>query len=100
MFDTRLTVPANPGRSGGKALRAIGWSELTARINAARDLRTVLRRDSTILTTSFSDAAAGYFSKIEDSKPAVNPDALEGGKSCDGTEMHAEGEAAEGDREI
>lgn len=100
MFETRVTPIEASGRPRGKALRAFGWHELTARINAARDLREVLRQDSCLLTASFGDAAAGYFSKGEEGKRPVNPDALEGRKSCHGTEIFAESDANEGDREI
>lgn len=75
-----------PGQ-GGDALRAMEWSELTARLNAARDLRRVLRRDSRVnidaTASSFGDAAATYFQLLGESKRAVNPDALGGSKaSC------------------
>lgn len=58
------------------ALRAICWAELTARINAANDLREVLRRENTAFIASFSDAAAGYFANTDEGKRDVNPDAL------------------------
>lgn len=73
-----------PGR-GGDALRAIAWSELTARLNAARDLRRVLRRDvrHSIETTaaSFGDAAATYFQKLGNEERGVNPVDLEASKA-------------------
>ncbi|QIG54290.1 hypothetical protein G6N82_09150 [Altererythrobacter sp. BO-6] len=100
MFDTRLTIPEQQAGSQGKALRAFGWHELTARINAARDLRQVLREDTCLLTASFGDAAAGYFSGSGQGKRSVNPDALGAGKACDGMEPGSQGEAATGDREI
>jgi len=100
MFDNRLTIPDSSGASRGKALRAFGWPELTARINAARDLRRVLERDNFLTSASFSDAAAGYFSSGEQGKPDVNPHALTGRKACDGMEFFADGETATGDREI
>ena len=100
MFDTRLTAPGSKTVSQGKALRAFGWPELTARINAARDLRRVLHEDSMLTSASFADAAAGYFSNLGQSKPDVNPSALGGRKACDGMEFSVEVEAATDDREI
>lgn len=99
MFDTRLTIPRANAGSGGKALRAIGWAELTARINAARDLRRVLLDDGPLLIASFGDAAAGYFATVEEGKRSINHNALGGRKCSDGTEIFAEGKSATGDRE-
>jgi hypothetical protein len=69
-----------PARRAGEALRAVEWSELTARLNAARDLRLLLRTESQApiesVAASFGDAAASYFALLDDSEPAVNPDAL------------------------
>ena len=97
IFDNRLTIPDSKGASRGKALRAFGWAELTARINAARDLRSLLERDNFLISASFSDAAAGYFSSREQGKPDVNPHSLTGQKACDGIEFFADGETATGD---
>lgn len=73
-----------PGR-GGDALRAFQWTELTARLNAARDLRRVLRRDSRrsiqSAQASFGDAAASYFGSLSKDKQPVNPVALEAPKA-------------------
>ncbi|WP_285712461.1 hypothetical protein [Erythrobacter oryzae] len=67
-------------RRNGEALRAMEWSELTARLNAARDLRLLLRTENQApieaAAASFGDAAASYFALLEDSEPPVNPDAL------------------------
>lgn len=61
---------------GGDALRALEWSELTARLNAARDLRLLLRTESQgsidAIAASFGDAAASYFSLLDDGKAGVN----------------------------
>jgi hypothetical protein len=81
-----------PGRGGasraGDALRAVAWSELTARLNAARDLRLLLRSESQALiepeAASFGDAAARCFALIEDHEPAINPDASDCSKTPDG----------------
>ena len=83
MFDSRIQPQAIQPSNRRAALRAIGWHELTARINAARDLRRELNRDSAMMTASFSDAAAGYFANSAQSKRDVNPYALGPGKACD-----------------
>ena len=89
-----------PG-SGGDALRAMEWSELTARLNAARDLRRVLRRDSRVSidagASSFGDAAATYFQTLGDSERLVNPVALEASKASCAIDRKPDGEAAKGD---
>ncbi len=89
-----------PGR-GGDALRAIEWGELTARLNAARDLRRVLRRDSRVnidaTAASFGDAAATYFQSLGESERPVNPVALEPSKAWCATIRKPDGEAATGD---
>ena len=76
-----------PGRRAGDALRAVEWSELTARLNAARDLRLLLRSESQgrieAVAASFGDAAASYFAMIDDHEPAVNLDALDRSKGHD-----------------
>lgn len=71
---------ARSSRRAGEALRAMEWSELTARLNAARDLRLLLRIENQApieaVAASFGDAAASYFALLDDSEPDVNPDAL------------------------
>ena len=83
-FDSR------PARRAGDALRAVEWSEITARLNAARDLRLLLRSESQgrieAVAASFGDAAASYFAMIEDNEPAINLDALDASKALDGME--------------
>jgi hypothetical protein len=58
-------------RRAGDALRAMEWSELTARLTAARDLRLLLRSESQAPieghAASFGDAAASYFALLDDS---------------------------------
>lgn len=71
---------ARPVRRTGEALRALEWSELTARLNAARDLRLLLRHEASApieaVAASFGDAAASYFALLEDNEPDVNLDGL------------------------
>lgn len=67
-------------RRAGDALRAVEWSELTARLNAARDLRLLMRTESHApieqALASFGDAAASYFALLDHDEPDVNPDTL------------------------
>ncbi|MEP2735191.1 MAG: hypothetical protein ABJP34_02750 [Erythrobacter sp.] len=83
------------------ALRAFAWSELTARIDAARDLRQVLRNDALVEATSFADAAGGYFVSEGNNKPnsepnskrGVNPNALEASKGLGDNKVATEANA-------
>lgn len=65
----------------GEALRALDWSELTARLGAARDLRVVLQREAQRSKASrsggFARAAEHYFRARDNSEQGVNPVALE-----------------------
>ncbi len=93
MFEKAKPIPASHGafgaderfagraaRRAGDALRALEWSDLTARLNAARDLRLLLRTESAApieaVAASFGDAAASYFALLDDGEPDVNRDAL------------------------
>jgi hypothetical protein len=72
---------------GGTALRALEWSEVTARLEAARDLRRLMRTDSSLSlathASSFGDAAANCFRALEKNERAVNSDGLEGRKASE-----------------
>lgn len=80
--DERFAGPT--ARRAGDALRAVEWSEITARLNAARDLRLLMRSESAApieaVAASFGDAAASYFALLDDGEsggePGVNRDAL------------------------
>jgi hypothetical protein len=90
-------------RGGGKALRAIEWGELTARLNAARDLRQLMQRDLRHgidgVATSFGDAAARYFQALEEDERLVNPNALEARKGSGDMASGVQQDATNGDRE-
>lgn len=83
-------IESRTGRRAGDALRAVEWSEITARLNAARDLRLLLRSESEgrieAVAGSFGDAAASYFAMIDDNEPDVNLEALDCSKVEDGME--------------
>jgi hypothetical protein len=78
--DGQERFATHPPRRAGEALRAMEWSELTARLNAARDLRLLMRTESHApiepVAASFGDAAASYFALLEDDEPEINPEAL------------------------
>ena len=104
MHDCGNLLIGNAARSlarGGGALRALEWSEVTARLNAARDLRHLMRREFPggieVGAASFGDAAATYFSALDQGERPVNHDALEASKasSCIGPERPCD--AATGD---
>ncbi|AOL93459.1 hypothetical protein [Porphyrobacter sp. LM 6] len=88
MADERFGV--RDQRRAGGALRAVEWSELTARLNAARDLRLLLRTESQspigAVAASFGDAAASYFALLDDSQRDVNHDALGQSKAFGATD--------------
>lgn len=83
-----LLKDSSTASRGGRALHAVGWHDLTARINAARDLRELVKHDLVMGGASFTDAAAGYFAKtesaFEEGKQPVNQNALEGCKRSEG----------------
>ena len=89
------------GMRSGDALRAIEWTELTARLKAARELRRELRSDALLLAgssgASFGDAAESYFKDLGYDERGVNPDALEGRKALSGNVSPNDGNAATGD---
>lgn len=71
---------ARPAPRAGDAMRALEWSELTARLNAARDLRLLLRSEGQApieaVAASFGDAAASYFALLDNSESELNHEAL------------------------
>ncbi|WP_068864414.1 hypothetical protein [Erythrobacter dokdonensis] len=80
-------------RRAGDALRAVEWSEITARLNAARDLRLLLRNESQgridAVAASFGDAAASYFAMIDNDEPDINLDALDRSKASGGNDGYS-----------
>ncbi|MEM1195478.1 MAG: hypothetical protein AAGH57_05195 [Pseudomonadota bacterium] len=85
----------------GDALRALEWSELTARLNAARELRRELREEAILCAgssgASFGDAAASFFKGLGQDERPVNPEDLEDCKASSGTSPIHAGAAAKGD---
>ena len=85
---TIVETPSNtaPARVGA----SVHALPKTARLNAARDLRLLLRSESEgrieAVAGSFGDAAASYFAMILDNEPDVNLEALDCSKVEDGME--------------
>lgn len=78
---------SHPRENGAESLRPIAWTEVTARLNAARDLRRLLRQEAHAPSGhggSFAEAAARYFRAREEDQPVVNPVALEHRKGSSG----------------
>lgn len=79
---------ADPFGAEDGELRAMDWSELSARLSAARDLRRVLHREAgrkfASQTGGFAEAAARYFRAKDNNEQGVNLVALEQskGSSC------------------
>ena len=88
MFEKNLHIPeaspapASTARFGADAgahgvaqealMRPIDWTELTARLNAARDLRRVLRKGSGGRVDEFADAAARFLNGRDEHQTDVN----------------------------
>lgn len=93
--DADLTDSAIAGGESGAELRMFEWCELTARLNAARDLRHLLRRDADrsigASAHDFADAAARYFRTRDEGQSNVNPVALEQFKCSPGIIQEQEG---------
>lgn len=87
----------------GDALRAIEWSELAARLNAARELRRELRDEAILCAgasgATFGDAAANLFTTPGYGERPVNPEALEGCKSSCGKRSERSGQQQKVTRE-
>jgi len=113
MFETSKPIPSafcsdsaaeeapHDAVRGGDALRAIEWSELTARLNAARELRRELRQEAILCAgasgATFGDAAADFFKTFGNGERPVNPDTLEGCKASCSIPSETPGSAAKGD---
>jgi len=83
------------GDQQGDRLRIMDWNELTARLDAARDLRRVLRREASSnnggQSEGFAEAAARYFLSKDNDEQPVNPVALGPSKGSRGIETKRNG---------
>lgn len=94
-IDTSRLVPA----ADHAELRAFDWQELSARLAAARDLRSVVVHRRAARNASFDRAAAQLIAGHGNDKRPVNPKGLGHGKTpCGITPLNAN-DAANGDRE-
>jgi hypothetical protein len=93
-------VDARSARRAGEALRALEWGEITARLNAARDLRLLMRHEARppieAVAASFGDAAASYFALLDHGEPDVNLDALGQSKALGAREGDGEANRSAG----
>jgi hypothetical protein len=71
-------------RGGQESLRAVSWSDLVARFDAARELRAELGTGETAGGASFDPDSARHIAEIGDSKQDINFDDLADGKAPGG----------------
>ena len=81
--------------AGGDSLRAIAWSDLRARLEAARDLRATLRQRGEADGASFDVPAARRIASLAEGNDRVNPTVLANGKGT-GSKDDASHDAAIG----
>ena len=84
---------SGPGENRADELRALSWSDLTARLAAARDLRAELAQPQIDPNASFDADSARRLASLTDRPPGhgkqgVNPLALANGKGarCNGVD--------------
>jgi len=89
MFEPTLQRPTDGGADhrraqdpsqDGATLRAIRWSDLSARLAAARELRAQLRRETDAAMARFIDTAAGLMVAPQPQSPPQSPPAPTNGK--------------------
>jgi hypothetical protein len=85
MFEGKLPQPglSQASASVREGLRAVTWSDLVARLDAARDLRNSLRAHDGDGEASFDRGSARHIAAISDGKRGVNLDDLVDGKAVD-----------------
>jgi hypothetical protein len=69
---------------GQDSLRAVSWSDLVARLNAARELRAELGTGETAGGASFDPDSARHIAELAGSKQDINFDDLANGKAAGG----------------
>ena len=89
MFEGKLPNTAAPrsldqASPGQGRLRPVSWSDLVARFDAVRELRTELGIGETAAGASFDPDSARHIAEIGDGKPGINFDDLANGKAADG----------------
>ena len=103
MYETNIVRPG-AGIGGQEAafdaegLRPLGWSELVARLGAARDFRRVMGGRLLAGGSSFNLASARHLAGRGEGKPGINPFALANGKIADGIHFPELGDGTAGGR--
>lgn len=86
-----------PAKTGG--LRPLAWSELSARLAAAHELRAATTKRRKATAGNFARFTAAGSENVNENMVAVNPDALADGK-CSGANVPDTAiETLSGDRE-
>ncbi|MCX7677119.1 MAG: hypothetical protein N2Z59_07065 [Alteraurantiacibacter sp.] len=82
MFETKPPAAHPPAADPGEALplRAMTWSDLRARLDAARDLHRALARQDPDRMASFDARSAQHIAELADGKRAINPQDSANGK--------------------
>lgn len=80
----------------GEALRPVTWSDLVAKLDAARDLRAALHAHDGEGEASFDPGSARHIAALCDGKPGVNLDDLVNGKAAGGISCRDDEGAASG----
>ena len=84
MFEGKLPTPVEALPLGelqdGEVLRSLSWSDLVARLSAARDLRASLEGSE----ASFDAGSARRIAAHHNGKSSINPDDLGNGKGPEG----------------
>jgi hypothetical protein len=89
MFEGKLpsagaAQPLDKAAAGQGRLRPVSWSDLVARFDAVRELRTELGIGETSGGASFDPNSARHIAEIADGKPDINLDDLANGKAANG----------------
>ncbi|MXO60580.1 hypothetical protein GRI89_13625 [Altererythrobacter salegens] len=80
--DVGLPFDHADGKAGD--LRPVRWSDLVAKLDAARDLRDALHGHDGASEASFDSSCARHIAALGDGKHDVNLDALANGKAPNG----------------
>jgi hypothetical protein len=89
MFEGKLpraaaAQPLDKASADQGRLRPVTWSDLVARFDAVRELRTELGVGEVAGGASFDPDSARHIAELADSKPGINLDDLANGKAAGG----------------
>ena len=85
---TATAQPLDKASAGQGRLRPVSWSDLVARFDAVRELRSELDIGETAGGASFDPDSARHIAELADGKPDINLDDLANGKAADGMGRH------------